>query len=718
MNLIDCLLKDELILLHTFILNFTFAKASQFIFVSQIALFSMPLVCVGCLDQKRSKDSKFYVANSLPLLTINNLRQKFNAKKRKLDEISEIPPASKLCKSCYDISHRSAVVSVDLNEPDLSIYRKGLTSHHRCTFACKTPVNLISVPKSTRNFLLMNYKFLVLPTSQMCAEHVGIDDYWPLVKQVTHVVSAEEQKLVSDLMFDIYHNTRNEHTFNIDNIDSIDDTDFKAWFAYDKAQFKVICTFSKSCQPKHVAVLLCKMRTSLSNQQLSFLFGCCERTIANYMTIARTDLLENLVPQFLNNNDRNIIVSHNIPTAKVLFDIGDENGVCLFDATYRFAQKSKNFAGQKQMWSEQKKMPLTKPMVGCAPDGYVFYVLGPYDATHNDAVILKDCLVRFDDTLSGLRPNDVIIVDNGFRDVVSDLEDKGLNTYIPGTGQRDTVEANKARFVTKIRWVNEQVFGRLKKKFKLFAIPAHNSTLLHDYETLQIAFAFLNLFHKPILSDKEHEDVAILMKSRLNVPNLLKDVVDHYNLSKVKVPYIDINYTSLDNDENNSILEFPKLSQNDLYNISLGPYQIKNALSYYAQHQKENIFLVQKFQPNPRHRLSSLDYGNFGITITDPLLVKAYMKSRFRSTKNHHIFILVDKSKTERDSIVEYFCTCETGSRTVGCCSHVMTIIWYLGHGQYNEIHVPNPGIINISITIPKVRSEEPDEAVDGSESE
>lgn len=670
----------------------------------------MPTLCLGCQDQKRSKDCKFYVATSLSLVAVNNLRQKFNAKKRKLEEITEIPQAGKLCKTCYDISRRSAVVSVDLNEPDLTFFRKGLHCHSRCTFACKTLGNLVSVPKTIRNFLLMNYKFLVLPTSQMCSEHLAIEDYWPLVKQITREVSAEEQKLVSDLMFDIHRSTRNDHTFNIDNLDSIDDTDFKAWFAYNKAQFGVICSYIESCQAKHVAVLLCKMRTSLSNKQLSFLFGCCEQTIANYMNIARVDLMENLVPQFLNSSDRNVILNHNTPTAKVLFDVGDDNGVCLFDATYRFVQKSKNFAGQKQLWSDQKKMPLTKPMVGCAPDGYVLFVFGPYDATHNDAVILKDCLVRYDNTLSVLKRDDVVIVDNGFRDVVAALEDKGLNAYIPGTGQRDTAAANKARFVTKIRWVNEQVFGRLKKKFKLFALPAHNSTLEHDYEILLIAFAFLNVFHEPILSDKEHEDIAILMKSRLGVPNLLKDVVDHHNLSKVKVPYIDLNYTWLDNVANNLVLGFPQLSLDDLYAVSLGPYQIKNALSYFAQHQKDNIFLVQKFQPNPRDRLSALDYANFGITVSDPLLVKAYMKSRFRSTKNHHIFVLIDKSKIERASIVEYFCTCETGSRTVGCCSHVMTIIWYLGYGQYNEIRVPNIDITNVSITIPKTREYEDNE--------
>lgn len=427
----------------------------------------MPIICVGCLGQKRSKDDKFYSANSLSLLTVNNLRQKFNAKKRKLDEISDIPPSSKICKSCYDMQHNNAIVSVDLHEPDLSIYRKGLHSHTQCTFGCKTIHNLVSVPKKTRLFLLMNYKFFVQPTSQMCSDHITVVNYWSLVKQITREVPAEDQKLISDMMFDYYHSTRNDLIFDIDNMESIDDDDFKAWFGFEKHQFEVICTFTETCKPKHVAILLCKMRTSLSNQQLSLLFACGETTIATHMSLARADLSKNLVPKFLNTNDRSDLLNHNTQTAKVLFDIGDENGLCCFDATYRFVQKSKNFAGQKQLWSEQKKMPLLKPMVGCAPDGYVLFVLGPYDATHNDAVILKDCLSRYQNTLAVLQKNDVVVVDNGFRDVVGDLQQKELITYLPGTGQRTTIEANKARFVTKIRWVNEQLFGRLKKKLNI-----------------------------------------------------------------------------------------------------------------------------------------------------------------------------------------------------------------------------------------------------------
>jgi len=54
-----------------------------------------------------------------------------------------------------------------------------------------------------------------------------------------------------------------------------------------------------------------------------------------------------------------------------------------------------------------------------------------------------------------------------------------------------------------------------KKKFKIFSLPSHNATLTNDYESLQIAFALLNLFHKysQILSDTSYEDIAHIIKS-------------------------------------------------------------------------------------------------------------------------------------------------------------------------------------------------------------
>ena len=65
------------------------------------------------------------------------------------------------------------------------------------------------------------------------------------------------------------------------------------------------------------------------------------------------------------------------------------------------------------------------------------------------------------------------------------------------------------------------------------------------------------------------------MKSRLNMPDNLKSLVEKQNLTKMKVPYIEVNYKPIDNDDNNTLLQFPKLSLDDLYHISLGPSRAK-----------------------------------------------------------------------------------------------------------------------------------------------
>lgn len=670
--------------------------------------------CVSCDVQKRGKDDKFYLAGSIanPLTCINYVRRTHVSQKRKVqvDALTALQPDSKLCKVCYKLCSGANDSGVDLDieedfeAADLSIYRQGGNSHHRCTFGCSSS-HLISVPKLIQRELLMEYKMWVKDDARMCSAHVDIQNYWPLVRRVSREISTEDQKAVMDLMYTYYHEHKNENKwrFDLENLDGMNDCEFKSWFAYNKEQFKEICSLLKLCEAKHVAALLCKMRTALSNEQIGYLFGVSRFTISNYLRLASGDFLTNLVPKFINHNGRSVLLTHNTPMSRTLFDIPYDKVGFIFDATYRLAQKSANFAGQKQLWSEQKKAPLVKPMVGCLPDGFVSYVLGPFDAKHNDATILQDCFDRYPEILGTIHHGDTVLVDRGFRDVLDFLRDeKLLNVFCPGLGQLETQDANASRFVTKCRWVIEQVFGRLKTKFKLFSVAAQNSTLKYDFDLVSIGFALLNMFHKPIFSDKEHQDIAVIMKSRLQVPNLLKEVVQKYNLSQVKTPYIDVEYTLLDDSINNELLGFPELSLEDLYKVSLGPYQINNAASYYAEHQKEGIFLVHKFDPPRRHPTATLDYAKYAIAVTDPLLIKAYMRSRYRNGKHHHIFVLLDKSKTGRDSIREYYCTCESGSRTVGCCSHIMAIIWFLGYAQYKRIQTPNPGICDVSITIAK----------------
>lgn len=74
-------------------------------------------------------------------------------------------------------------------------------------------------------------------------------------------------------------------------------------------------------------------------------------------------------------------------------------------------------------------------MVECAPDGYILFVFGPFDANHNDAMILEECFEKYEDILAILEENDVIVVDNGIRDVLKYLtKEKKMFAYIPGVG--------------------------------------------------------------------------------------------------------------------------------------------------------------------------------------------------------------------------------------------------------------------------------------------
>jgi len=66
------------------------------------------------------------------------------------------------------------------------------------------------------------------------------------------------------------------------------------------------------------------------------------------------------------------------------------------------------------------------------------------------------------------------------------------------------------------------------------------------------------------------------MKSRLNISNRLKIVVQEFNLSQVKSSYLELEYTTIDNKENNQQFQFPQLTIDDLYYLSLGPYPNKN----------------------------------------------------------------------------------------------------------------------------------------------
>jgi len=143
-------------------------------------------------------------------------------------------------------------------------FRKGINCHSRCTFNCKDIENLISVPNMIRYELLMNYKFLAQYNAHMCSKHVGITNYWSLIKQVSQEVSVEEQRIVSDLTMNTIKNWKTTNLYSI-LIKLILWTMRHLNMVFLRQKFQQICCFIKTYEPKHVAVFLCKLRTALSN---------------------------------------------------------------------------------------------------------------------------------------------------------------------------------------------------------------------------------------------------------------------------------------------------------------------------------------------------------------------------------------------------------------------------------------------------------------------
>ena len=58
-------------------------------------------------------------------------------------------------------------------------------------------------------------------------------------------------------------------------------------------------------------------------------------------------------------------------------------------------------------------------------------------------------------------------------------------------------------------------------------------------------------------------------------------------------------------------------------------------------------------------------------------LVRVRFQPRHFSNKYHTATVQFDE--TAANPILGYYCTCISGSREVGCCSHVAAVLWHMG---------------------------------------
>ncbi|CAB0041354.1 unnamed protein product, partial [Trichogramma brassicae] len=118
---------------------------------------------------------------------------------------------------------------------------------------------------------------------------------------------------------------------------------------------------------------------------------------------------------------RQFLITQTAPVARELHDISDDQLALVCDGTYLRHEKSSNNEYQRKSYSGQKKAPLCKPFTICTTNGYIVDVLGPYNATENDAKILESILNDPEGLTTLLRDGDKFFLDRGFRDVIAKL---------------------------------------------------------------------------------------------------------------------------------------------------------------------------------------------------------------------------------------------------------------------------------------------------------
>lgn len=295
-----------------------------------------------------------------------------------------------------------------------------------------------------------------------------------------------------------------------------------------------------------------------------------------------------------------------------------------------------------------------------------------------------------EDLADFLKPNDVFILDRGFRDAIKMCNERGIRTLMPnllakGQKQFTTTEANDSRKVTLLRWVVEAVNGRLKKIFKFFdnVVPGHyfneNCQKLNSF--LRISCAVMNKYCPPIYHDTEDQLALLAEIERTDLKeNALMTEVMECQRQLVKKRVCWKKSTSADFED------FPRLSLPELHKLVRGKFSIKNARGYTDSHLRAD---TQYHVQLHRERAG---------------LLRVKLGSKFRGSSNHLVWIEYSTSGDKK--ITGHYCQCMQGARTITPCGHITSILWFLGYQRHvNPQYVPRSfGQDIIDITAKKVQ--------------
>lgn len=185
--------------------------------------------------------------------------------------------------------------------------------------------------------------------------------------------------------------------------------------------------------------------------------------------------------------------------------------------------------------------------------------------------------------------------------------------------------------------------------------------LNHIMDDFRIAGALINLFFSQRVADKyDSIEIARMMKQKLNSKNNLEKYLNIHHSQSQKI-FKDI--TEVNN------LNFPQLKIDIIRKyVTLGSYQLKQCYGYLSEH----------FKKNGRFKFK-IDVQE--VTENNCKIISSEIHSRHSNSVKYKVFVKFVPNSNDYRSL-EWICSCKSGKRTVGCCTHVASVIYYLACGH------------------------------------
>lgn len=637
-----------------------------------------------------------------------------NANKRQIaitrrDELNHPPEAlnenSRICINC----NRLIIQEMNMMDADPTCLRLNVvrqTASQTCII-CNNPNDVQRLSLQCRLQVFIQRNIYIPDNVRSCAHH--LDNNGLLfnilllgLQFINRPYIIRGQQL--QLFLEGLRNVALKRGTGID-YDKLTDEEFECLSPINKQQFEELLTY---CDPvvqngklRHVGRLdllmfLCKLRQGLNDDLLKVIFNQASRqNVSSIIDYVRSSLLlrfvpENIGPQSITREQ--FVDQHVTEFANALYnpEPAERRAIAVIDSTYAYIHKSSNFRVLRQSYSLHKNRHLLKPTLIVAPDGYILSIFGPYfsDARNNDAEILRGEFERDADALANWFQNgDIVLVDRGYRDAVPLLQRLGIDHRMPalverGQRQLTTVDANNSRIVTKNRWVVEARNGHIRSIFKFLSQTINLQHAQNLNAFYRIAGAIINRYHPVILMQGADAAQAKEMIRRSMMPNVVQARVEVDNLVRRNGQWRRLNQ--------DAVIDFPIFDLNYLRDLTFGTYQVNLSPSY-----------VQDKVVRDNDEEFQLDEN-----INEPGFLRVRLYSRFRNATRHQTFISYaahdgdnQDYQNEEDPILGYYCTCQSGSRTLGTCAHIASVLWYLGYARHQEnIRYPDGSLLNTTL--------------------